>query len=109
MSTSRPTNPLTGQILFFQKLNCFQDDNAINNNFQSDLFSDPIRQPGPPTPPAPVTLFQWQLEQEEQRVAGMSAELLSAQDTDGDTYVGSTRFTRRWVETRRSSRQPRDL
>lgn len=55
-----------------------------------------LRLPGPwtpvirdKTPPVQTTLFQWQIQQEEQKVAGMSAELLAMQDADGDTYVSS--------------------
>lgn len=66
----------------------------INNNnweFQSG-FSGPTHLPGPLTPvgggkrpPVQGTLFQWQIQREEQKVAGMSAEQLSMQDADGDT------------------------
>lgn len=66
----------------------------INNNreFQSGGFSGPRHLPGPlppvdgeKGPPVQVTLFQWQIQREEQKVAGMSAEQLGMQDADGDT------------------------
>lgn len=40
-----------------------------------------------PTAKAKVTLFHWQIQQEAQRVGGVSPELLNMQDADGDTYV----------------------
>lgn len=66
----------------FQKNNLFRDESRANNTLelQSDLFPDPVRLPS-----TPMTLFQWQIQQEEQRVAGTAAELLSRQDSDGDT------------------------
>lgn len=66
----------------------------LTNNweFQSGGCSGPIHLPGPLTPggpderpPAQPTLFQWQIQREEQKVAGMSAEQLGTQDADGDT------------------------
>lgn len=40
-----------------------------------------------PTSEVNMTLFHWQIQQETRRVGGISPELLSAQDGDGDTYV----------------------
>lgn len=64
----------------------------ISNNweFPSGGLSGPFHLPGPLTPVdgekrPPVTLFQWQIQREEQKVAGMSAEQLGTQDADGDT------------------------
>lgn len=46
-------------------------------------------QPGQVPLPARVrlTLFHWQIKQEEQRIRGVCPELLNMQDMDGDTYV----------------------
>ncbi|XP_056882482.1 NF-kappa-B inhibitor zeta [Takifugu flavidus] len=86
---------LTIKRLVHQKHNCFQDRMINNNNleFQSG-FSGPTHLPGPLTPvgggkrpPVQLTLFQWQIQREEQKVAGMSAEQLSMQDADGDTVL----------------------
>ncbi|XP_057711763.1 NF-kappa-B inhibitor zeta isoform X2 [Corythoichthys intestinalis] len=46
--------------------------------------------PNPEPLPAPQcmpTLFQWQIEQERRRYEGVAPELLSLQDTDGDTWL----------------------
>ncbi|XP_063733500.1 NF-kappa-B inhibitor zeta isoform X2 [Eleginops maclovinus] len=42
-----------------------------------------------PTPDAggKLTLFHWQIQQQAQRVGGVSPELLSKQDADGDTFL----------------------
>ncbi|XP_070711883.1 NF-kappa-B inhibitor zeta isoform X2 [Pempheris klunzingeri] len=40
-----------------------------------------------PTPGVKVTLFHWQIQQEVKRLGGVSPELLSAQDGDGDTFL----------------------
>ncbi|XP_008304834.1 NF-kappa-B inhibitor zeta [Stegastes partitus] len=34
-----------------------------------------------------MTLFHWQIQQQAQRVGGLSAELLNTQDADGDTFL----------------------
>ena len=40
----------------------------------------------PPLPPAGgVSFFQWQVEQEEERLGGLSPNQLAARDEDGDT------------------------
>lgn len=39
----------------------------------------------PPSTVANVTLFQWQVQQEEQRMGGVPPELLNSTDGDGDT------------------------
>ncbi|KAG1939311.1 NF-kappa-B inhibitor zeta [Pimephales promelas] len=39
------------------------------------------------TPVVPVSFFQWQIEQEEQKLAALSAAELSARDGDGDTFL----------------------
>lgn len=41
--------------------------------------------PLPPSTEANVTLFQWQIQQEEQRMGGVPLELLNSADGDGDT------------------------
>lgn len=46
-----------------------------------------IRERPPDRPGPPMSLFQWQILQEQRRVAGMSEEQLGTQDADGDTYV----------------------
>lgn len=40
-----------------------------------------------PTADVKITLFHWQIQQEAQRVGGVSLEMLNMQDADGDTYV----------------------
>ncbi len=40
-----------------------------------------------PTAEVKITLFHWQIQQETQRVGGLSPEMLNMQDADGDTYV----------------------
>lgn len=78
LSTRRTT--LTTERLLFQKNNPFQDGNAAGGSLElrPDLFCRT-------EPPAPMTLFQWQIQQEQKRVEGTPAELLSRQDADGDT------------------------
>lgn len=75
----------------------------INNSweFQSGGFSSPTHLPGPLTPGdsqkrplEQVTLFQWQIQREEQKVAGMSASQLGMQDADGDTWVSRGQMSR---------------
>lgn len=41
--------------------------------------------PASPSAEVRLTLFHWQIQQEERRVAGLPPELLHAQDEDGDT------------------------
>uniref|UniRef100_UPI0037E8A9A6 NF-kappa-B inhibitor zeta isoform X1 n=2 Tax=Semicossyphus pulcher TaxID=241346 RepID=UPI0037E8A9A6 len=40
-----------------------------------------------PTAEAKMSLFHWQIQQEAQRVGGISPELLNRQDSDGDTFL----------------------
>ncbi|XP_042261048.1 NF-kappa-B inhibitor zeta [Thunnus maccoyii] len=40
-----------------------------------------------PTGEVKMTLFQWQIQQEAQRVEGLSPELMNMQDADGDTFL----------------------
>lgn len=78
------------RFLLLQKNNYFLDENTANNNSSLELFPDwttlvSTAASCETAPPAPMSLFQWQIQQEELRVAGASAELLSEQDADGDT------------------------
>nr|XP_020476180.1 NF-kappa-B inhibitor zeta-like [Monopterus albus] len=43
--------------------------------------------PMAPTAEVKMTLFHWQIQQEAQRVEGVSPELLNMQDADGDTFL----------------------
>ncbi|XP_037617687.1 NF-kappa-B inhibitor zeta [Sebastes umbrosus] len=100
-----------------QKRSCLQEDNTMEHQFKfakseafpSDLspcmFGPPghfltaphenghiiPRQLQPPAlqeaPAAEVTLFHWQIQRETLRVGGLSPELLSMQDADGDTFL----------------------
>lgn len=77
-------------FLLLQKNNYFLDENTANNNSSLELFPDwttlvSTAASCETAPPAPTSLFQWQIQQEERRVAGAPAELLSEQDADGDT------------------------
>lgn len=76
---SKVRRQLTTERFLFQRNNLFQDESSTLEP-QPDLCPDPGRLPA-----TPLTLFQWQIQQEERRVAGTAAELLGWQDADGDT------------------------
>ncbi|XP_061918207.1 NF-kappa-B inhibitor zeta isoform X1 [Entelurus aequoreus] len=52
----------------------------------SPYVSSPCLQ-SPPAPKSPMTLFHWQIQQESQRFEGVSPEVLTRQDVDGDTCL----------------------
>ncbi|XP_064166216.1 NF-kappa-B inhibitor zeta isoform X2 [Anguilla rostrata] len=65
---------------------------AMGNGFQIPPF---IPQPDPPPPSqspscdahSGTSFFQWQIKQEEEKVARLALEQLVAQDSDGDTFL----------------------
>ncbi|KAG7467042.1 hypothetical protein MATL_G00149130 [Megalops atlanticus] len=68
---------------------------AMENTFLSQpltLQPDPLPLPVPHQPfsfdaPRGISFFQWQIEQEEKKLAGLAPELLVAGDSDGDTFL----------------------
>ncbi|XP_062866974.1 NF-kappa-B inhibitor zeta [Trichomycterus rosablanca] len=51
-------------------------------------FQSPQNSFGPGvTPSAPVSFFQWQIQQEEEKLAGLSPLDLTSRDSDGDTFL----------------------
>ncbi|KAM9766609.1 NF-kappa-B inhibitor zeta isoform 1-T2 [Menidia menidia] len=50
-------------------------------------LASPVRFPPAPAPLAPMSLFHWQIQQEAQKVETLSAETLSMQDSDRDTFL----------------------
>lgn len=47
----------------------------------------PLQEPMALTSEFKMTLFQWQIQHEAQKVEGISPEIMQMQDADGDTYV----------------------
>lgn len=59
------------------------NSNHMNQYAPESLITP--QHPASPSAEVKLTLFHWQIQQEERRVAGLPPELLITQDEDGDT------------------------
>ncbi|CAB1327648.1 unnamed protein product [Coregonus sp. 'balchen'] len=65
---------------------------AMGNSYVSQPFIAPLTPRGvwPLAQFAegePMTFFQWQIQQEEEKLAGLNPQMLTSQDSDGDTFL----------------------
>ncbi|XP_061571745.1 NF-kappa-B inhibitor zeta [Cololabis saira] len=83
-SPPAPVNP-NGTTQFFVVA-------SENTHMPTAKMQHPVQRPSFQSQDAPsgevtVTLFHWQIQQEAQKVQGLSAEQLNMQDSDGDTFL----------------------
>lgn len=86
-SNLNPPGPVNQNIIFHNSAAPPENTWTIQQKMQRPVQLPTFQRRDALTTDVNVSLFHWQIQQEAQKVEGLSAEQLNMQDSDGDTYV----------------------